>query len=78
MYKGEDKCACSVMLQQILDEMFVEPELLRLLSEEEKLVLFKEMRKEQVKRWDIKCRQVDEMPRSKKASARKNGKVWLI
>lgn len=66
------------MLQQILDKMFVEPEILEALDEEQKQILFIKMREEQVKRWKAYEEKYErEHPIPKKRPGNSRGVQWL-
>ena len=51
------------ILTEILRDMYVDPELLEQLSMEQRDVLFRKMREEQIRRWRLKEDQLDEKER---------------
>ncbi|KAM9850313.1 uncharacterized protein ACBR49_007516 [Aulostomus maculatus] len=67
------------MLAKILEEMWVEPEVLEVLSEEQKKILFLKMRQEQVRRWREREQREGQdytITRPKKASRKRVS--WLL
>uniref|UniRef100_A0AAY4BEW3 SH2 domain-containing protein n=1 Tax=Denticeps clupeoides TaxID=299321 RepID=A0AAY4BEW3_9TELE len=65
------------MMQQILRDMFVEPELLAELNEEQKQILFYKIRQEQVRRWSERESQGQGLRRSVKWLLGSDGEVWV-
>ncbi|XP_053543779.1 SH2 domain-containing protein 4A isoform X2 [Ictalurus punctatus] len=68
------------MLQQILKEMYIDPDVLDALNEEQKKTLFLKMRQEQVRRWNEREEKLEhEEPRKpKQRPAQSKSVSWLL
>ena len=54
-------------LEQIIKSMYIEPEFLELMGDEQKEVLFRMIREEQVRRWEKKERELYRAPSPKRS-----------
>ncbi len=52
----------SAVLKQIIQDMYIDPELLEQLGEEQKEILFRKIREEQIRRWQDKEKELEKVP----------------
>lgn len=64
------------MLQQILKDMYIDPDVLEALNEDQKKTLFLKMRQEQVRRWKESEEKEDHRP--KPSTANRKNVSWLL
>ena len=56
----------SSVLKQIIEDMYIDPELLEQLGDNQKQILFRKIREEQVRRWQVKEKDLEKTPVKKK------------
>ncbi|KAL2088625.1 hypothetical protein ACEWY4_015524 [Coilia grayii] len=66
------------MLQQILRDMYIEPEVLEALSEEQKKILFLKMREEQVRRWTERQEKEEKEKTPRPKTGSRKSVSWLL
>lgn len=66
------------MLKQILADMYIDPELLSELSEEQKQILFFKMREEQIRRWKEREAKLEQNEVLEKCNKPKKGKDMIF
>ena len=66
------------MLQQILKDMYVDPDVLEALGDEQKKILFLKMRQEQVRRWNERDEKEQREDRKENALRPKKGKTLCV
>ncbi len=52
----------SSLLKQVIKEMYIDPELLEQLGEEQKQILFRKIRDEQIRRWEVREKELERVP----------------
>lgn len=76
----------SSLLKQVIKEMYIDPELLEQLGEEQKQILFRKIRDEQIRRWEVREKELERVPPLKTTPRKidfllapdKNPWVWVM
>ncbi|KAL0993950.1 hypothetical protein UPYG_G00115960 [Umbra pygmaea] len=67
------------MLQQILKDMYIDPDVLEALNDDQKKTLFLKMRQEQVRRWkEHEENETERRPKPKTSTANRKNVSWLL